>query len=201
MPDLRRSGMALKTLGHIINDWQLSGIWTGATGSAYSVSYSYSSGGSSTNITGSPDYGGRVRIVSDDLGGGCSDDVYRQFNTAAFQGPQTGSVGLDSGASYLRGCFTSALDLSIARNIRIRGSKQLQLRVDMFNAPDARGITGRNTGMNLTSPADPVTITNLPYDATGAIIPTRVRPANAGFGQANGWQQERRIQAQVRFSF
>jgi hypothetical protein len=202
MPDLRRNGVALKTLGHIINDWQLSGIWTGATGSAYSVSYSYSSGGSSTNITGSPDYGGRVRIVSDDLGGGCNrGDVYRQFNTSAFQGPPSGSVGLDSGASYLRGCFTSALDLSIARNIRIRGSKQLQLRVDMFNAPDARGITGRQTSMNLTNPADPVTITNLPYDATGAILPTRVRPANAGFGQANAWQQERRIQAQVRFSF
>jgi hypothetical protein len=46
-----------------------------------------------------------------------------------------------------------------------------------------------------------VTITNLPYDAAGNIIPTRVKPSNAGFGQANAWQQERRVQAQIRFSF
>ena len=55
--------------------------------------------------------------------------------------------------------------------------------------------------MTLASPADPVTISNLPYDATGAILPTRVKPSNAGFGQATGWQQERRVQAQIRFSF
>ena len=71
----------------------------------------------------------------------------------------------------------------------------------MFNAPNAQGITGRASSMTLASPSDPVTITNLPYDASGNIIPTRVKPSNAGFGQAMAWQQERRIQAQIRFSF
>ena len=47
------------------------------------------------NITGSPDYGGRVRIVGDP-GSGCSSDMYRQFNAAAFQGPLTNSDGLES---------------------------------------------------------------------------------------------------------
>ena len=28
-------------IGVIVNDWQLSGIWTAATGSAYTVGYSY----------------------------------------------------------------------------------------------------------------------------------------------------------------
>ena len=37
--------------------------------------------------------------------------------------------------------------------------------------------------MNLSGPGDPVTITNLPYDANGNILPARVRPNNAGFGQ------------------
>jgi hypothetical protein len=47
-----------------------------------------------------------------------------------------------------------------------------------------------------------VTITNLPYDpATGAILPARVRPSNAGFGQANAWQAPRTMQFQIRFSF
>ena len=55
--------------------------------------------------------------------------------------------------------------------------------------------------MNLASPADPVTITNLPYDAAGNILPARVRPSNSGFGQATGWQQARSMQFQIRFSF
>ena len=200
LPDLHADGAAMKTVGLIVNDWQLSGVWTGATGSAYTVGYSYSSGGGAVNITGSPDYAGRVRLVGDP-GPGCSDDEFRQFNAAAFQGPNYNSVGLESGNDYVRGCFTSALDLAIARNIRLGGARNLQLRVEMFNAPNAQGITGRATSMTLASPSDPVTITNLPYDSSGNIIPTRVRPANAGFGQANAWQQERRIQAQIRFSF
>jgi hypothetical protein len=200
LPDVRRSSTALKAVGLIVNDWQLSGVWTGATGSAYTVTYGYSSGGGSVNLTGSPDYGGRVRIVGDQ-GGGCSSDEYRQFTASAFQGPAYNSVGLESGNDYLRGCFTSALDLAIARNIRLGGARNLQLRVEMFNAPNARGVTGRASSMTLSSPADPVTISNLPYDSSGNIVPTRVRPSNAGFGQANAWQQERRVQAQIRFSF
>ena len=96
------------------------------------------------NLTGSPDFAPRIRVVSDP-GAGCSSDLYRQFNTAAFQGPLVGSVGLESGNGYLFGCFQSVLDLSIARNIRLGGSRNLQLRVDMFNAPNQARITGRNT--------------------------------------------------------
>jgi hypothetical protein len=200
MPDLRSSRTSLKALGLVINDWQLSGVWTGATGSAYTVGFSYSSGGSSTNLTGSPDYGARIKIVGDP-GQGCSDNDYAQFNINAFQGPAYNSDGLESGASYLRGCFTSALDLSVARTIRLGGGRQIQLRVDMFNAPNAAGITGRGTSITFPSPNDPVTITNSPFLPDGSVNPARVRPANAGVGQVTGWQQERRIQAQVRFQF
>lgn len=200
MPDLRKDGAALKAIGLLINDWQLSGVWTGFTGSAYQVGYSYTSGGSNVNITGSNDFAGRVRIVGD-TGSGCSSDMYRQFNAAAFQGPLYNSVGLESPNGYLRGCFLSQLDFSIARNIRMGGARNLQLRVDMFNAPNAAGITGRNTTMTLASPADPVTITNLPYDANGNILANRVRPSNSGFGQATAWQAPRAVQLQIRFSF
>jgi hypothetical protein len=200
MPDLRKDGNAMQAIGLLINDWQLSGVWTAFTGSAYNVGYSYSSGGGNVNITGSNDFGGRVRIVGDP-GSGCSSDMYRQFNAAAFQGPLSGSVGLESPNGYLRGCFLSQLDFTIARNIRMGGARNLQLRVDMFNAPNAAGVLGRNTTMNLASPADPVTITNLPYDAAGNILPNRVRPATSGFGQANSWQAPRSVQVQVKFSF
>jgi hypothetical protein len=195
----------------IVNDWQLSGIWTGSTGGpvdingtlqpgAYTISPSYQNGGGNVNLTGSPDFGPRIRLVGDP-GDGCSSDPYRQFNIAAFQGPPVGSVGLDSGNNYLSGCFSSVLDLSIARNIRLGGGRNLQLRVDMFNAPNSAQIVGRNTTLTLSSPADPVTPQNSPFLPDGTLNPARIRPNSAGFGAANAWQTPRNLQAYIRFSF
>ena len=124
-----------------MNDWQLSGIWAGITGSPYTVGFSYQNGGGNVNLTGSPDYGARVRLVGDP-GEGCSSNQYSQFNTSAFQGPLYNSVGLESGQNYLKSCFTSVLDLAVARNIRIGGGRNIQLRLDMFNAPNQAIITG-----------------------------------------------------------
>ena len=200
LPDLKSSGAALRAIGLIANDWQLAGIWTAATGDAYSVGYSYQNGGSNVNLTGSPDYAGRIRIVGDP-GRGCSSDVYRQLNAAAFQGPLVGSTGLDSGTGYVRGCFSSALDLSIQRTIRLGGGRTIQLRADMFNAPNEARITGRNTSLTLSSPTDPVTPQNLPFDASGNLIATRSLPRGAGFGVANNYQAPRSVQGQIRFTF
>lgn len=213
LPDLKSSGGAMRGLGFVINDWQLSGIWTASTGAPYAVGFSYQSGGGSVNLTGSPDYAARIRIVGDP-GSGCSSDPYRQFNTAAFQGPLVNSVGLESGASYLHGCFASALDFSIARNIPLSGGKNIQIRADLFNAPNAAGVTGRNTTLVMASPSDPVTnvapvfdpVTGLLNDGVnrlpnGSVSPDRSKPKNAGFGVANAYQAPRNVQLQVRFSF
>jgi hypothetical protein len=208
LPDFQGSTAGSKALGWVINDWQLSGVWTASTGGtttgtgfgAYNIAYSYTAGGGNVNITGSPDYAGRVRIVGD-TGSGCSSDPLRQFNAAAFQGPLPNSDGLESPAGYLRGCFQSAFDLAIARNFRLGGGRALQLRVEMFNAPNQAIVTNRNNTMNLASPSDPVTITNLPYDAAGNVIDSRSRPRGAGFGVATGYQNPRSVQVFVRFSF
>ena len=89
------SGRRVRAAGLVLNDWQLSGVWTASTGTAYNIGYSYKTGGGNVNITGSPDYGARIRIVGDP-GSGCSGDTLRQFNAAAFQGPLSNSVGLES---------------------------------------------------------------------------------------------------------
>ena len=78
----------------------------------------------------------------------------KQFNSAAFRRPAVGSVGLDSGSGCLRGWLTSVFDLAIARNIRPGGNRNLQLRAEMFNAPNAAIITNRNT--TLISTARPI---------------------------------------------
>jgi hypothetical protein len=208
LPDFQGTTSGRRAIGWVINDWQVSGVWTASTGGtttgtgfgAYNVAYSYTAGGGNVNITGSPDYGGRVRIVGDP-GSGCSSDPLRQFNAAAFQGPLPNSDGLESPAGYLRGCFQSILDLAIARNFRVGGSRVLQLRVEMFNAPNSAIVTNRNNTMNLASPSDPVTITNLPYDAAGNVVDSRSRPRGAGFGVATGYQNPRSVQVLLRFSF
>lgn len=200
LPDIAGKHGVRRTIAWLANDWQLSGIWTGATGAPYTVGFSYQSGGSNVNLTGSPDYGARIRIPGDP-GEGCRSDPFRQFNTAAFLGPLVGSVGLESGNDYLRGCFMSVLDLAIARTIRLGGGREVQLRVDMFNAPNSAIIAGRNTTMNLTSPNDPVRATNLPFDDAGNLITARSLPRGAGFGVANNYQAPRSVQAQIRFSF
>jgi hypothetical protein len=199
LPDIHSTGRGLRTIGLLANDWQLSGVWTGATGTAYTNTFTYSSGGSAVNLTGSPTYNGRIRITGDP-GSGCSSNPLSQFNTAAFAGPLTGSVGLESGADYLRGCFTSAFDLTIARNIRLGGARNVQLRLDVFNAPNQAIVSGRNNSVTIASPTDP-TVTNLPFDAAGNVVASRSLPKNAGFGVANNYQTPRTLQAQIRFSF
>jgi hypothetical protein len=101
----------------------------------------------------------------------------------------------------LRGCSISVLDLAIARNIRLGASRNLQLRIDMFNAPNASAITARNTTINFPSPNNSVTETNLPFDANGNLIPSRSLPRGAGVGVATGYQPPRSVQIQIRLSF
>jgi hypothetical protein len=200
LPDIRSRNSALQAIGLVVNDWLLSGVWSARTGSPYTVGFGYQNGGGNTNLTGSNDYAARV-VVLTDPGSGCSGNIYRQFSTDAFQGPAIGSVGLESGTGYLRSCFSRTLDMSIARTIRLGRARSLQVRVDMFNATNTAGITGPNASMSLTSPNDPITVTNLPFLADGSLNPARSLPKNAGFGVANTYQAPRTVQAQIRFSF
>ena len=195
----RGDNMGLQALKWLTNDWRLSGVWSANTGGAYTIGVSYQGGGGNQNITGSPNYGGRTRILSDP-GSGCVGDIYRQFNAGAFTGPSVGSVGLESGSDYLRGCYFQALDLSVSREMRLGETRRLQFRLDIFNAPNEARITGRNATMALVSPLDQ-SVTNLPFDASGNLIPARSQPKNAGFGVANGYQGRRSLQAQLRFVF
>ena len=136
LPRLNTGGSTgAKIAGAILNDWQVSGIWTGISSTAYTITPSYTSGGGNLNLTGSPDYAARV-LVTGDPGSGCSSDPIRQFNAAAFQGPAVGSVGLESGNNYLRGCFQQSLDLAVNKTIPLGRSRSVQFRIDIFNAPN-----------------------------------------------------------------
>src|SRR5439155_12908418 len=111
LPDLH-SG--LKAVQYVVNDWQIAGVLTAGSAAPYDASFSYNANGGNVNLTGSPSYSARIKIVGDP-GKGCSNSQYGQFNVAAFAGPATGSLGLESGRNYLRGCADHTLDLAISR--------------------------------------------------------------------------------------
>jgi len=194
------SGFTQTVAKAVTRGWQLSGIWAANTPSTYTVGYSFQNGSGNQNITGSPDFGGRVKLTGNP-GSGCSSDIYHQFNTGAFAAPQVGSVGLESGVDYLRGCFFQNFDLALQREFRVGGeSRRLSFRLDAFNALNQSHITGRNTTMTVASPTDP-TIQNLPFDSTGHLLASRSQPRTAGFGMVNGYQGARSLQAWLRFTF
>ena len=150
LPDLHESNSTAKNVvGYIINDWQLSGVLTADTGSPYSLGFSYTGLGN-VNLTGSPNYGARVVLVGDP-GDGCSTDPTRQFNVMAVAGPATNSLGLESSNNYLVGCANKIMDFAIARNIRLPGNKQIQVRADVFNAFNTTIYTNRNTTINFSN--------------------------------------------------
>jgi hypothetical protein len=200
LPDLQSGGNgALRAIGAVVNDWQLSGVLTAGSGDRSSVTFQYANGGSSVNLTGSPTYPARV-VITGDPGSGCSDNQYAQFNTAAFSGPTFPSLGMESGRRALGGCFDKTLDLAIARNIRLGGARAIQLRLEAFNALNSIIYSGRVTQMQLTSPTNQ-TLTNNQHLADGSLNPARVKPNQAGFGAVTSAQAMRSVQMQIRFQF
>ena len=74
IPGVTRSGGFVRQL---TSDWQVSSILSLHTGLPYTPGYSYQSNGGSVNITGSPDWAGKVVISNPDtLGSGCSGNRY-----------------------------------------------------------------------------------------------------------------------------
>jgi hypothetical protein len=199
-PDLNGSGGAMKVVAAAANGWQLSGVFTGGSGGAYDATYSYTSGGANVNLTGSPNYTARI-VQLGDPGSGCSSDQYKQFNTSAFAGPTYFSIGNESGVNLMRGCPDHTVDLAIARNIRVGGSRQIQFRLDLFNAFNTVVYSGRVSQLQFNSPTDQAVLRNPQFNADGSVIATKVLPKDAGVGAVNAAQAMRTVQAQLRFTF
>jgi hypothetical protein len=205
-PNLSGGSTTRNVVGAIVNDWQLSGILTAGTGAPYSVGFNYAGGAvgnGNQNLTGSPNYGGRV-LITGDPGSGCASNQYAQFNTAAFSVPVASatspSLGLESGQNYMHGCFDKTVDLALARNFRLGGTRAIQVRLEAFNAFNTVIFNARQATVQMTSPVN-LTINNPQYDASGNLVQTRLQPQNAGFGAATGAQNMRSMQAQIRFQF
>ena len=192
---------AMKALGYIVNDWNLAGIWSGATGRSYTSATATRSGGSNLEH---PDRLARLRAarrhrrryrVGVQLGS------VQAVQHRGFQGPLADSVGLESGSGYLKGCFISSLDLSISRVIRLdtraadpaaaRPVQRVQSGRD--HRPQHDGAVREPGGDH--GDHEPAVRRQREPD------PVAVVPRDAGFGVATAYQTPRAVQVQIRFSF
>jgi hypothetical protein len=187
-----------RVAGFVLNDWRLAGILTAGSGEPYDIGFSYQGIGN-VNLTGSPDYGARV-IFTGDPGSGCSSDRYRQYDVQVVRGPGFNSLGLESARNTLRDCPTKIVDLAISRDIRVGGSRTLQLRLDMYNAFNTVIYTGQQNTIQFDNPTN-MNILNSQTLPDGSLNPQRRTPRTAGFGAANGAANLRSMQVLVRFSF
>jgi len=190
-------------LHQLTRDWQVSSVLTLASGAAYAPGYSYQKNGDNVNITGSPDWGGRVTILNPTaLGSGCSGNTYGEFNASDVLGPTYGSVGMESGRNYLRYCPTTQWDMAVVRRLRVFHNERyrLEFRGDVWNATNAVQINAVNTTAQFSDPAS-MTLVNNQYNAGGTLNPSRLTPRAAGFGAATGALPMRNIQLELRLQF
>jgi hypothetical protein len=181
-----------KALGLLVNNWQISGVYFWTSGRPYSVGFNIPGIGA-TNLTGTNNPNARIALTCDP-GAGYSDDPYRQFDTSCFAPPQPGSDGAESARFFVHAPPINNLDLSFSKTFALPKNMRFEFRVDMFNALNHTQFTGVNATANFASLTDR-TITNLPYDASGALV----RPQ--GFGAINGVAPARNLQVMTRFTF
>jgi len=189
IPDLTTS----RGLGILANNWQISGVYRWTSGRPYGIGYQIPGLGSA-NLTGNDGNPGARIVLTCDPGRGWSSDPYRQFDTSCFAPPQPGSDGAESARFFVRTPPINNLDLSLSKPFTAPRGIRLEVRLDAFNALNKTQFTGVNATANFASLTDR-TITNLPYDETGALV----RPN--GFGAINGVAAPRTLQLVTRITF
>lgn len=176
----------------VVDGWQASGVTIIQTGSPYTPSVSFADGTGSINITGSYTEGFRLPLIGQ--ANTNSDDPYNRLNPAAFGVPKVGSIGLEAPTRYLFNPGTLNFDMSLSKRFSFKERAHFELRVDAFNAFNHTQFNGINSGLTLTSLANP-TATNLVYKADGSLNNKN------GFGSVSGARDPRILQTVIRFQF
>jgi len=129
------------------------------------------------------------------------------INMSALEVPGLGNIG-PYPRMYLRNPWIVNQDLSLFKNIPLggEGKRYLQLRLEVFNAPNHPQMSGYNLTSNVTNAAG-ATGNNIFSNYTGLVASNNLRPAGSTlplgtyFGEYNNAQNMRVVQIAVKFYF
>jgi hypothetical protein len=182
---------AAKVAKFITNEWQISGITTVQTGAPATISFSIDGVGNlAERYTGSPDVSPRVRYTGRPS---YPKDLNQYIDGSVLALPTLkGSQGFDSNRYPVRQPTWTNWDVSIFKNIPIHEQMRLQLRCEMFNAPNHPQFNAYNTGAAFNNTTGK--LSNLPTALGGG-------GGRFGFGAITGTNDPRRIQLAAKFYF
>ncbi len=168
----------------ILEGWQVSGVTSMVSGAQSGFGYTYSNFLTGT-LTGNGSIGGgpnRPRIICDPHLPRSERTFERQFRTECVAAPDDQhNLGTARGDEFQGPGFIN-WDISVFKHVSLGGSRQLQLRVELYNAFDTYQWTTVNTNAEFNF-------------TTRALNPT-------GFGSLTGaTNSARRIQLAARFTF
>ena len=125
---LRLNNLAMRA---VFSDWRLVGGFRKTTGPWLTVST-----GTDIALNGQAGTQRANQVLDDpyaDMSINPANDAMRFLNPAAFALPAAGTLGTGA-RNGIRGIGTRSLDLSLTRAIRVTGTQDVEVRVDVFNA-------------------------------------------------------------------
>lgn len=160
----------------VLNNWQVSGIATFASGAPVSVTFTTAT---ASDITGTPSQGARAVVTGNPALPRGERTFARNFQTEMFLPPQKGTFGTAAKTDF-RGPGANRWNLALFKNILVREPVRLNLRCEMSNAFNHTQFTAWDTAAR--------------FDAQGKQINTR-------FGQAIAAGAPRVVQIALRLQF
>ncbi|MBK7931348.1 MAG: carboxypeptidase regulatory-like domain-containing protein [Bryobacterales bacterium] len=160
----------------VVNDWQVSGIYTASTGAPAGIGFSTVN---PVDITGSPTEGARIVLTGEPSLGSGERTFSRWFNTSVAALPAVGTIG-NAARTNIRLPGINNWDLTAYKNFRFKERFATQLRAEFYNAFNHTQYSNVDTTAR--------------FDAQG-------RQVNTQFGQVTATRIGRRIQLAVRVTF
>ncbi len=179
----------------VFGGWQVSGLVSLIGGQPANIGVSFQGIGGELNrvYTGSDTFGPRVALKGNPVLPIGERTIDRYVDPNVFVAPQIGSVGLESAQRIVRRPGVNNWDISVFKNFPMGAeSRFLQLRVEMFNAPNHTQFSD----FNRTIQFNPTTgaVTNLPTALGGG-------GGRFGFGAVTAARDPRFIQLAAKFYF
>lgn len=179
----------------IFNSWTLSGITSMSTGSPGAITYSVPAISNLARvITGDETYGPRPLLLKNPQISTGQRTIYNWIDSTAVAPAVKGSMGMDSALrGYIYNPGINNWDVSVFKSFPFskEEGRMLQLRLEMFNAPNHTQFSGFNASANLDLTGK---VTNLPTAVGGT-------GGRYGFGAINGVRDPRIVQLAVKFYF